>query len=328
MSDKESGSRVLIVDDTPKNIQVLGTVLKKENYQINVAQNGLQALDVVQKVKPDLILLDVMMPELDGFETCKRLKASDDTKEIPVIFLTAKTEQEDIIKGFELGAVDYVTKPFNSIELLARVHTHLTLYKLQKRLEQLVAERTAQLAEANEKLEFQVRELEGRDKLVHIQMSNPTLQEAHEGIIQVIDDVLHDAKVKIYRPDADEKNLELKAALGLFGKGILHDGEEMELSKTETISLQDSDSIFVQSFSDGKPKKENNEAIIPVLYGEKALGVIWIGNIETSEEDQETVLNSLWRLAREAALVLRAAQVTSDMEAGDIDVDALLKMDE
>ena len=100
-------AHVLVVDDTTRNIQVLGTILRQEGYEINVAQNGLQALQMVERVPPDLILLDVMMPQLDGFETCKRLKASEKTKEIPVIFLTAKTETEDIMKGFELGAVDY-----------------------------------------------------------------------------------------------------------------------------------------------------------------------------------------------------------------------------
>ena len=126
--------RILIVDDTVKNIQVLGTILKKEAYQINVAQNGKQALDVVGKVRPDLILLDVMMPEMDGFEACKRLKENPETADIPVIFLTAKVETEDIVKGFELGAVDYVTKPFNPTELLVRVRTHLSVHVLQSAL--------------------------------------------------------------------------------------------------------------------------------------------------------------------------------------------------
>ncbi|MGK5093606.1 SpoIIE family protein phosphatase [Deltaproteobacteria bacterium TL4] len=122
-------TRILIVDDTPKNIQVLGTMLKQQDYQINVAQDGIQALNMVDKIRPDLILLDVMMPNLDGFETCKRLKASPKSREIPIIFLTAKTETQDVVKGFELGAVDYVSKPFNSAELLARVHTHVQLQR-------------------------------------------------------------------------------------------------------------------------------------------------------------------------------------------------------
>ena len=152
MPDSNTNARILIVDDTLQNIQVLGTILREQDYQLNVAQNGLQALESVQKMLPDLILLDVMMPELDGFGTCERLKADDRTRDIPVIFLTAKVETEDIVKGFELGAVDYVTKPFNQTELLRRVETHLELSLLQKDLERQVEEKTAQLLQA-QKLE-------------------------------------------------------------------------------------------------------------------------------------------------------------------------------
>ena len=137
MSEHNRAFRILIVDDTPKNIQLLGTILRKEGYQINIAQNGLQALDVVAQMLPDLILLDVMMPELDGFGTCKRLKADAQTRDIPVIFLTAKVDTEDIVQGFELGAVDYVTKPFNPAELLSRVSTHLELKAAREKLQEL-----------------------------------------------------------------------------------------------------------------------------------------------------------------------------------------------
>lgn len=129
MSEIEQDFRILIVDDTPKNIQILGKILRDEGYQINVAQDGKQALNVLSKVDLDLILLDIMMPEMDGFETCQHLKSDPETQEIPVIFLTAKTEVEDIVKGFELGAVDYISKPFQIPELLARVRTHLQLRK-------------------------------------------------------------------------------------------------------------------------------------------------------------------------------------------------------
>lgn len=130
---------ILIVDDVPKNIQVLGTLLAKFDCELAVAMNGQQALDTVKKIKPDLILLDVMMPIMDGHETCKHLKNNNATKDIPVIFLSAKTETEDIVKGFELGAVDYVPKPFIGSELVARVKTHLTLKKAQRILEEEVA---------------------------------------------------------------------------------------------------------------------------------------------------------------------------------------------
>jgi class 3 adenylate cyclase len=133
-----ASSRILIVEDTPANILSLSATLKEKGYQLSVATNGRQALDVLARVRPDLILLDVMMPEMDGFETCRRIKQSPDCGQIPVIFLTAKTDTADIVKGFELGAVDYVGKPFNAHELLARVNTHLTMDRLRRENERLL----------------------------------------------------------------------------------------------------------------------------------------------------------------------------------------------
>lgn len=131
-------SRILLVDDTPANIEAIATVLREEGYQVSVATSGQQGLDVLARFRPDLILLDVMMPGMDGFETCERIKASSDWREIPVIFLTAKGDPEDIVHGFEAGAVDYVSKPFNAHELLARVRTHLTLDHLYQENQRLL----------------------------------------------------------------------------------------------------------------------------------------------------------------------------------------------
>ncbi|MCM8529801.1 MAG: response regulator, partial [Lentisphaeraceae bacterium] len=146
----ENEKRILIVDDTPTNIRVLVPILMDHGkFQINIANNGLDALKLLEKIVPDLILLDVMMPDLDGFETCKRIKNTSHLKDIPIIFLTAKNETEDLAKGFELGAADFVSKPFNSVELIARVKTHIELKTnrdlLKTRLEKLVHERTIQL---------------------------------------------------------------------------------------------------------------------------------------------------------------------------------------
>ena len=138
MNQPIPAGRILVVDDTPANIQTLAATLKERGYQISVATNGRQALDLVARVRPDLILLDVMMPEMDGFETCRHLKGADSTRDVPVIFLTAKTETVDIVQGFELGAVDYVAKPFNAHELLARVNTHLTMDRLRRENERLL----------------------------------------------------------------------------------------------------------------------------------------------------------------------------------------------
>jgi adenylate cyclase len=131
-------SRILVIEDEPANIQTLSTLLKERGYKINIATNGRQGLEVLERIRPDLILLDIMMPEIDGFETCRRIKASTAWREIPIIFLTAKTDTADIVRGFELGAVDYVAKPFNAHELLARVNTHLTLDYLHRENERLL----------------------------------------------------------------------------------------------------------------------------------------------------------------------------------------------
>lgn len=118
---------ILIVDDLAENLQVLAGHLTEQGYEILAATNGPRALALVRNRKPDLILLDIMMPGMDGFAVCRELKADQDSADIPVIFITARTDTEDILQGFQLGAVDYITKPFRPPELLARVRTHVEL---------------------------------------------------------------------------------------------------------------------------------------------------------------------------------------------------------
>ncbi len=139
-------AKILIVDDNLKNLQVVGAILKANDYKIVVAKDGRGALQILQKVQPDLILLDIMMPEMDGFEVCRQIKSSETLKSIPIIFLSAKTSEKDIVEGFSVGGVDYVTKPFNVDELLARVKTHVEL-KLSR---DLIAQQTNDLKEAAE----------------------------------------------------------------------------------------------------------------------------------------------------------------------------------
>ena len=127
---------VLIVDDMPKNIQLLGSILKNESIEIEFATSGKEALEWMHTRHFDLVLLDIMMPEMDGFEVCRRIKENPETADIAVIFITAKTEIQSIVQGFEIGAVDYLTKPFNKNELIARVRTHLTLQRQKRMLEE------------------------------------------------------------------------------------------------------------------------------------------------------------------------------------------------
>ena len=140
MAKLEEKKTVLVVDDAPANLQIVNSILK-EDYKIRVATSGAKAL-VLVKVKPlpDLILLDVVMPEMDGYEVCGILKATPEARDIPVIFLTGKTEADDETKGFEMGAVDYIHKPFLAAVVKARVHTHLMLREAREQLSrQLIA---------------------------------------------------------------------------------------------------------------------------------------------------------------------------------------------
>lgn len=124
---RDHAFRVLIVDDVPENIQILVHLLNEKGLKVNYAESGIKALKAIKNNIPDLILLDVSMPGMDGFEVCEKLKNDSATSHIPVIFLTAKVDQEDVIQGLEKGAVDYVTKPFNANELISRIFTHLEL---------------------------------------------------------------------------------------------------------------------------------------------------------------------------------------------------------
>jgi putative two-component system response regulator len=150
---RETQDSILMVDDNATNLQVLSQTLAGRDYRLLVAKNGESALAIVRKAQPDLILLDIMMPGMDGFEVCRQLKADPATHDIPIIFLSALGQTEDKVRGLQLGAVDYITKPFQPEEVIARVETHLTLRCLQRRLEAANLE----LRDLNENLEQKVR---------------------------------------------------------------------------------------------------------------------------------------------------------------------------
>ncbi len=142
MSDK---GKILAVDDTPASLKLLTDILKAEGYEVRSAISGELALHSATVNPPELLLLDVRMPDMDGFELCRRLKAQPETRDVPVIFVSAISDTDEKVQGFELGAVDFVTKPYQREELLARVRTHLEVDRLRNHLEELVAERTSRL---------------------------------------------------------------------------------------------------------------------------------------------------------------------------------------
>jgi class 3 adenylate cyclase len=132
--------RLLVIDDTPENLHVVSTILRGVSYGVHVAKSGEQGLEIARRVQPDLVLLDLVMPGMDGFTTCRAFKSDVALNGIPIIFLTASHETDDVVKGFDLGAVDYVTKPFNASELLSRVQTHLQLRAAREKLSVLASQ--------------------------------------------------------------------------------------------------------------------------------------------------------------------------------------------
>ncbi len=164
---------ILVVDDNPNNLQMVSAILAEKKYKIALAMNGISALKVLDEITIDLILLDIMMPDMDGYEVCRIVKQNSKTKDIPVIFLTALDETSDIIKAFNSGGVDYITKPIRAQELMARIETHLTISRLQhklietnEKLEQTVKLRTSQLIEINEELTNKVQELKTANEII------------------------------------------------------------------------------------------------------------------------------------------------------------------
>jgi len=177
---------VLIVDDTPENLEVLIEQVENTGFNVSVAPNGEEALELANKIMPDIILLDVMMPGMDGFETCRRLKKLPAFLDIPIIFITALTEQIDKITGFEVGGVDYITKPFQYEEVLVRLNTHLTHYQQKLQL----AEKNAALILANRKLKQEINRRQQAEyalQTADAQLSALSQQEAeHWGIAAFI----------------------------------------------------------------------------------------------------------------------------------------------
>jgi len=143
---------ILVVDDSPEGLRLLTQILTRAGYRVRVADRPHAALESALEHPPSLILLDVRMPEMSGWELCRHLKENERTADIPVIFVSALQDVEDRVQAFEAGGVDFVSKPFQEAEVLARVKTHLQLRTMQLQLETLVAERTAKLTEANEAL--------------------------------------------------------------------------------------------------------------------------------------------------------------------------------
>lgn len=177
---------ILVVDDNPDNLELLFFFLSDSDFTVLVATNGKKALQMVEESQPDLILLDVMMPGIDGFELCRLLKANESSKDIPVIFMTALSETEDKVKGFNVGAVDYITKPVQEEVLKARITTHLTIRNLNR-----------SLVEQNKRLQQEIHERQQKEE--ELRLSNQAIAASSNGIV-IADASLPDLPITYVNP--------------------------------------------------------------------------------------------------------------------------------
>lgn len=207
-----SGTRILIVDDTPGNVKILSMMLNRQSYQVYTSNSGAEALTLAQEIVPDLILLDIMMPGMNGYDVCLQLKQNPLTRDIPVIFISALNDTTDKLKAFKIGGVDYITKPFQVQEVLARVKTHLMIRTLQRQLQQTnnvlerrVEQRTQELLRLNVDLKQQINERERIEE---------TLRKSEETYRTFFED----SKDAVFITTPDGKIVDMNSAgLNMFG---------------------------------------------------------------------------------------------------------------
>ena len=245
MNQNTESQYILVVDDNPNNLKVLSQTLTRAGLEIAIANNGENALKQINYDLPTLILLDVMMPGIDGFETCRRLKANPDTKDIPVIFMTVLSETADKVKGLSLGAVDYISKPFEAEEVLARVKVHLELRALHVTLER----KNQQLSTALNKLKAAQQQIIKQEKLATIgalttgivhELRNPLnfINNYAEGSVELSDDLeeeLDEQSEKI-APEALESIKELLNDIRENAQTIHHHGQRADNIIQNTLS--------------------------------------------------------------------------------------------
>ena len=309
---------VLIVDDTPSNIKVLNDLLK-DKYKIHVSTSGKDALELVDQEVPDIILLDIKMPEMDGYEVCRRLKSSDKTSKTPIIFITAKSDEVDEQHGLELGAVDYISKPFSPSIVRIRISNHLELKGARDNLEELVEARTRELRLTNDKLAMYIKELEGKAELTRLQTSGVGQADAAVEICRIINDVIGASQVILFYPHKKTKDLV---------PIVVFDPDRPE--EIQVINAIDESSVCAQKELATKSMNQeklicgtSNDLAAPLIFNNEILGVVWVSGLDINCDGIDN-LEVLQRIANEAASSLRWVRINEDVLFDQMDLNEIL----
>lgn len=312
---------IVVVDDSLDSLRYLTDILQEQGYRIRPAASGELALAAVAAKRPDLILLDVKMPDIDGYEVCRKLKSDPENARVPIIFISALDEPEDKVKAFAAGGVDYITKPLHSEEVLARVQTHLQLQELAGRLEQMVAERTAELTEANQKLQEALEARKRDNALINLRLKLMQYAADHsfEALMQTsLDEVekLTGSKISFYHTvQADQKRLTLTACstntVNKFckaeGLGMHYDIDQAGawgdcIRERKPVIHNDYESLpHKKGLHDGHADVVR-QLVVPIFRHDKIVSVLGLGNkaSDYTREDVQTATycaDVVWEIA-------------------------------
>ncbi len=300
VDEKKTNSEViLIVDDSPDNLLVLFSYLEEKGFKVLLAEDGESALQIAQSKTPDLILLDVLMPEIDGFETCRRLKAKPSTREIPVIFLTALSETVNKVQGFKLGGVDYITKPSEQEEVLIRIQTHLNLQRMRSTL-------SKQNQELKQRLDFEALVRRITDKLRDSLNESQILETATQELAQVLQ--LSSCQIELYDSQqitatiAYEHSITLPQCQG--ARRNIKDFPELYQQLLEKIPVQ-----LVEKIPQFNPQEiQVNRLACPIFDDRGIIGNLW-GLRPPTELFTTLEIELMQQVASHCAIAIRQARL-------------------
>lgn len=291
--------KILLVDDTPENLALLMETLEPAGYQIFVAISGEKALEIAPKINPDLILLDIMMPGIDGYDTCKKLKENKDLKDIPVIFLSALNSPEDKVKAFEIGGVDYISKPFNHLEVLARVKTHLHTSKMILAMNDLIKkafhEIYTPLSVIDTAVEMQILEYGDTEYLQSIKAASRSLHTVYE-------DIYYSLKKEIASFEPEFLNLKevLENRIKYFNviaktKNMRFETKYQTKDPTVYINSTELQRVLDNTLSNAIKYGEENSAILIKIFDKDNRVCLSVTDFGKTIKDTDEIFKTLYR---------------------------------